>query len=435
MQTDLPRTRTLVLCAALIVASYSAWAQIPTTSCPDEIVPLTIAVGEGIPLPKTFSNPTNRRVNFTVTMQDNIFFGPERTVLELSLEARTGRTMSVAPIYPTTLNTPVRSGMVVFNVTTDNADHGVIGQCRYQLDVEGPPPVFVRHPRFNVRTPRHLVQVPVRMCVLSGSLLSGERRNSDTIAGRAGTKIYELLLRANSEIWYPAAQIAFSTSIDTDYPVVDDPKQPELCSIEGNIADDGLASDGEPAQAAAACAQAWDRMYPGHVGLPVVWVRDVCLSGDVRGVSSGAPPRFKISGSRGEDLCASPRAVELQDMLDPSHPQYLAVIEPGREGGSDASVVPALAHEFGHNLFLGHGNGLDDDSDSVPLGSPGARLYDTYCDIDERSADSDRFSLMSAEISNNKELKPLQIETAREIGRVMPGARDTTPQGPLLDFD
>jgi len=100
-------------------------------------------------------------------------------------------------------------------------------------------------------------------------------------------------------------------------------------------------------------------------------------------------------------------------------------------------------HELGHNLFLGHGNGLDDNQDGRPAGRPGPRRYDEYCDpawllppgnqlVAEDLAtdfvDCDRTGSVMVRYATCPNLQPLQVETARRVARLMPGFVDGTPR-------
>jgi hypothetical protein len=97
-----------------------------------------------------------------------------------------------------------------------------------------------------------------------------------------------------------------------------------------------------------------------------------------------------------------------------------------------------LAHELGHNLYLGHGNGLDDDGDGRPAFATGRRRYDQYCDPDwllapqnidvaEDVGSATHCSLMQAAACSS-DVRPLQAETARGVARYMPGFIDGTPR-------
>ncbi len=76
------------------VAATAVQAQAPSATCTNELTPLELDLGDGIPLPNSYSNPTNRTVEFAAVMRANAFFGPERVVSKVSLPPGTGRTMS-----------------------------------------------------------------------------------------------------------------------------------------------------------------------------------------------------------------------------------------------------------------------------------------------------------------------------------------------------
>jgi hypothetical protein len=99
--------------------------------------------------------------------------------------------------------------------------------------------------------------------------------------------------------------------------------------------------------------------------------------------------------------------------------------------------VRYLAHELGHNLFLSHGNGLDDNGDGRPAGMTGSRRYDQYCEpgwllapgnsvLAEDVGSATTCSLMQTS-SCSANIRPLQRETARGVARHLPGFVDGTP--------
>ena len=79
----------------------------------------------------------------------------------------------------------------------------------------------------------------------------------------------------------------------------------------------------------------------------------------------------------------------------------------------DASLV---AHELGHTLYLGHGNGLDDDGDGK---------YDEICDPGENEFAPPKTFMSLLPDSTN--LTTLQRGTSRAIARVTPASRIDPP--------
>jgi hypothetical protein len=80
----------------------------------------------------------------------------------------------------------------------------------------------------------------------------------------------------------------------------------------------------------------------------------------------------------------------------------------------DAQVV---AHELGHVLTLGHGNGLDD--------PPPNKRYDGFCDPSEAGLDSPPTIMHPSGISND--VTELQRGTSRGIAKVTPGSQIDPP--------
>ena len=142
-------------------------------------------------------------------------------------------------------------------------------------------------------------------------------------------------------------------------------------------------------------------------------------------------------------MCGSPVRLSAADvsqamvvMVDQS--QLTTVGTSGKSKG-----VMVLAHELGHNLFLSHGNGLDDDGNGRPAGTTGTKRYDQYCDPAWLQAPAnvelveDRLtpyvncvkssSLMTRSVNSGcSQLQPLQVETARGVALVHPGAVNGT---------
>ena len=262
---------------------------------------------------------------------------------------------------------------------------------------------------------------------MEGSALAGTRKPGQTVAPG---HMLDTLARVNREIWYRQAQIAFSTASDIAIPVIEDPIRPPA----GHYQVGDVNGDGDPfeaAQAADLCRAAW--RFSGRPGIPVVNARQLA---DSAADGLAPPPDFglwvdgpsPLTGKRGDDLCGFPTRVTRADTAG----QFVVL----RDHDRLDQPVSALAHELGHTLFLGHGNGLDDDRDGRGQGLPGPRRYDEYCDPDTDVAEDRATPFTTCEASHSlmhrmascTNLRPLQIETARGVALVAPGAVDGTPR-------
>jgi hypothetical protein len=401
----------------------------PSAVCTNGLTRLDRQLGGSIPLPSGFSNPTSSTVRFTMRLAGSSFFGPARDVASVTLAAGVGRTY--AGVLPTFLHTPLGVGNVVIEVRTDRTGDQVVGRCEYQLHLAAPPPVMAGGPLRPVE--RWLFQVPVQMCAIEGSDLAGTATAGQTVL--AG-KLLETLAAANNTVWYPQAGIAFSTATDSRIPVIRDPSPPngtngQLGDLEANdFYFTNMARD--------LCRQAWQARFPGRRGIPVINARSFRLNPPALGVSPPPPAGLYVpgsaraySGTRGDALCGSPIELTTADVSN----LYVAVFDQARLSGS-SSPVSVLAHELGHNLFLGHGNGLDDDGDGRPAGFAGPRRYDEICDPDwlvpgttqvAEDVDSSMPCSLMQVWACSTTLRPLQTETARGVALFIPGAVDGQP--------
>jgi len=202
----------------------------------------------------------------------------------------------------------------------------------------------------------------------------------------------------------------------------------------------------EAAEARDLCRQAWRERFPGRVGIPIVNARSF-ISSSTLGVSPPLAPGLYVdgrkfgSGLRGDDLCGSPVRLTPDDvsasmvvMIDQSR-----LTSAGTDGVTTAAKV--WAHELGHNLFLGHGNGFDDDGNGRPAGIRGPKRYDEFCDpawlvppqnlvVSEDQATPFVNCATSGSLMNTSvgctQLRPLQVETARSVALIIPGTVNGT---------
>src|SRR6185436_2144738 len=96
--------------------------------------------------------------------------------------------------------------------------------------------------------------------------------------------------------------------------------------------------------------------------------------------------------------------------------------------------VQTLAHELGHLLTLGHGDGEDNNGDAVPPPAPGGRWYDAWCDPllssgglgAQQALEDTMFPLAASsvmvQLASSTHLSEFQIEQGRDAAKLVPGA-------------
>lgn len=306
----------------------------------------------------------------------------------------------------------------MIEVRTDKTGSLVVGQCDYNLQLSAPQGTTVwTGTRLSTRW---LYQLPVQICAIEGSAAAaGGKPGAMAPIGRALTT----LAKVNEDIWYPQAQVAFSTATDQSIPVIAD-----RSTYYGQVGDIELFLSTEAQEAADACTSAWQLRFPGRPGIPFVIPRSFFQAGLTAGVAPRPPRELQVassvsgSGQRGDALCGYPVKLEPRDLVKPF------VVIPDFTWDKFGNATFALAHELGHNLYLGHGNGLDDNGDGLSAGSPGPRRYDDYCDPGGAAEDVNNPTGCSLMHENAcKALRPLQVETARGVAIYRPGFRDGTP--------
>jgi hypothetical protein len=315
---------------------------------------------------------------------------------------------------------------VTIEVVTDHTGTQVISRCEYDLHLAAPAPVASGDAKDPDR--RWLIQVPIQLCAVEGSELAATRHPGELVPPR---QFLDTLRSVNDTIWYPQAQVAFSTAREDLIPVIADPSPPIGGPANGQLGDVrfGFGSD-EARDMGKLCGQAWQATLPGRPGIPVVNARQF-LDSPALGVSPKPDKALQVAspqagaGLRGDDLCGSPVRLTAADLGTP----FVTMVD---QNANRSTRVRTMAHELGHTLFLGHGNGLDDNGDGKPAGVPGARRYDEYCDpgwlvqpadtvVAEDIGSPTPCSLMQA-AACSQDLRPLQVETARGVALVVPGA-------------
>jgi hypothetical protein len=291
----------------------------------------------------------------------------------------------------------------------------------------------------------------LRWCVLDGSSEAGqadpgELVSTDRLDGDA-------LLRA-IELW-DAADMGFVSvvakrGVVKGVPVIRDP-DPIRTQFEqtGDIAD---VDTFEAKQVALECHRAWRSLAPNLEGPVVVTARRfINQMGQTSATLAGtSQPEFPLQlrpgggNQRGDDLCGEPRHLTSRDVfeIDGMEAQHvdvgwLVIAQPNQFFNIDHRSR-TLAHEIGHLLFLGHGNGADDNGDGEEAGVTGPRRFDEYCDplgtMQSEGAFFPKEDLAATGTACKSLMHPkascagltaLQVEQARAAAAVMPGCSGT----------
>lgn len=269
--------------------------------------------------------------------------------------------------------------------------------------------------------------VLVRPCVVEGSQLAGSTPAGGEIDQQP---IYNYFFEKVDPLWQ-SAHIIFLPVVskgNSNVPVIADPGDDsfDTGAISGQAVLNAEASD-----AALECAQAWEARGVSK-GVVVVFARYLISDqlGFVYGVTDTVNRDLLApNGSRSSDLCSAPRNLRASDL-----PAWTVVTGPGCTDPNCDTFArtrahEALAHELGHVLLLGHGDGKDL-APSIGSAPPaaGPRPYDEYCDPDENDTELPcaRTGLMNG-FAGCTGLTELQIETARNAAEACSGGDFTCP--------
>jgi hypothetical protein len=318
-------------------------------------------------------------------------------------------------------------GAVEIEVRTSATGSEVVGRCSYQLQLSAPQPPSSSSPLPSAQ--RWMYQLPVQLCAMEGSAVAGTAKAGQTVP--AGS-LLTTLAAANSSVWYPQAQVAFSTATDSVIPVIADPSPAGAGT--GSVGDI-LPDPASGYDAAALCTAAWATRFPGRKGIPVIAIRSFIDQPATYAASPPIPTGLMVksrkpgTGLRGDALCGSPISITSSDVRP-----FVLVADAMWSQGNPAKL---LAHEFGHNLFLGHGNGLDDNGDGRAAGITGPKRYDEYCDAGwllgpkntevTEDVNSPTVCSLMQRTACSSVIRPLQAETARGVARYLPGFVNGTP--------
>jgi hypothetical protein len=385
--------------------------------------PLTLEHGQGIPLPTSYGGSTSSDALVTGTVLASNLLGPTHVVFVREMPKGTGLHLSAAPVMPTD-NSPLGRANIEVDFTSNVTDTRVLARCLYDVTLIAPAGM------------PDLVLLPIRMCVIAGAPQAEERSDGQVTEGR---RLLDMVARANDDTWAPYAHIRFRlASAPEGLPVIAGLRPPSA-DVDGS----DLGGSAERKTIVDRCDVTWNKRHSGEPGTVVVVAGRFINAPGTNGetpkpaealwVRQGINP---LTGLRNDDLCGEPRRLTSDDV---GSVQWTIVADPANydTGALHGDAGQTLAHELGHTLLLGHGNGLDDNHDGLQPPTPGPRRYDEYCDplalnpstLDPREDDATPFvscamssSVMVATAGKCTNLQPLQVEQARFIAIRLPGA-------------
>jgi hypothetical protein len=268
-----------------------------------------------------------------------------------------------------------------------------------------------------------VIQVPLRWCAVQGSTAAanpGALGEPDT-----DNVLWRRHERATDRILIPGANITFRSAVtaavlqNANFPIIDDPTPPTSGGpgILGDIVDPTV-NNAEWTALLNSCTTAWTNLAAG-LGATILGPIAVNIN---RFVDNAGNPTNLWGWGGFTSFTWSPASANLC-----SNPAAATSAQGGSIVVVDFSVTSAaatdarlIAHELGHVLRLGHGNGVDDDSD----GSFDDNVF--TCDPSE-TANTPASVMHPTITSGNDTVTALQRTTSRAMATVYSGAQIDPP--------
>jgi len=202
--------------------------------------------------------------------------------------------------------------------------------------------------------------VPLRWCAMEGS----PAVTNPAGVGEPDTDsvLWRRHERATDNIWFPGALISFRSAFTAaafaaaNFPIIPDPNPPPSGpGVEGDILGSTVV---ELLDARASCQSAWDGL---EMMLGMSFEGPIAINFRRFVNSDGTPSTVAGFGTYSVNYAGSNPCTG-QIIANNGDSAFAAVIDNSFTLASDPHDR-LLAHELGHVLFLGHGNGLDDEPD------------------------------------------------------------------------
>jgi hypothetical protein len=249
----------------------------------------------------------------------------------------------------------------------------------------------------NVGAQGPAIQVPIRWCALEGTDAAADPSVLESRLQSAS----QVFQSNNADIEFVNALTSAGVS-DVDIPTIPDPSS--AAGMPGDIVFPEPDNYKERNDAEAACEAEWKQIgadngvtLHGPIAINIQqFVRTDNSIVDIDGISK-APIITRSDGT-------NTRCTDATDISSVSN-GTITIVDSSTIGDSNLDAIKT-AHELGHMLNLGHGNGIDDDGDV---------LYDQFCDLCDESI-SPSANLMNSVPSNSTTvLTPEQIRDARAV--------------------